>query len=69
MVGLWFLGSALPLIAIYILTKFHLNVNSSFKVICQTRYQTDGQKDKQTDKAATMILPLGSIKNIKSKTS
>ena len=47
-VGLWLLGSALPLIAIYIYTKFYLNAKSSFKVICQTRYrQTDGRTDKQ----------------------
>jgi len=40
------LGSALPLIAIYIYTKFDLNGNSSFKAICWTRYrdrQMDGQ--------------------------
>ena len=36
------LGS-LPLIAIYLYTKFYLNANSSFKVICLTRCRTDGQ--------------------------
>jgi len=35
------MDNALPLIAIYLYTKFYLNTNSSFKVICQTRYQTD----------------------------
>ena len=47
--GLWFLGSALHLIAIYIRTKFHLNANSSVKVIRRTRYRTDGQMDGRTD--------------------
>ena len=44
-VGLWFLGSIFPLIAIhlYTYTKFYLNANSSFKVICRTKYRTDGQ--------------------------
>ena len=46
-VWLWFVGSALPLIAIYLNTKFYLNGNSSFKVICRTRYQ-DGRKDGRT---------------------
>jgi len=40
-VGLWFLGvlpfPSLSSICIYI--KFYLNANSSFKVICQTRYR------------------------------
>ena len=40
-IGLCFLGSAL--IAIYLYTKFYLNANSSFKVIWQTRYRTDGR--------------------------
>ena len=40
-------------------TKFHLNPNSSFKVICRTRYRTD----RQTDKEATICFhSLGSIK-------
>ena len=42
------MGSALSLSAIYLYTKLDLNANSSFKVICQTRYcdgQTDGQSD------------------------
>jgi len=39
-------GSALPLIVIYLYTKFHLKANSSFKVISRTRYSTDGQPDK-----------------------
>ena len=55
-VGLWFLGSALPLIAIYLYTKFYLNANSSFKVICRIRYRTDGQRGDY------MLPPLGSIK-------
>jgi len=45
-VGLWFLCTALPLIAILLYSKFDLNGNSSFKVICRTRFcdgQTDGQ--------------------------
>ena len=46
--GLWFLGSILPLIAIYLYTKFKLNTNSSFKVICWTRYRTDRQTDGQS---------------------
>ena len=33
---------ALPLIAIYLYTKFYLNANSKFKVICPTWYRTDG---------------------------
>ena len=52
--GLWFLGSALHLIVIYIRTKFHLNANSSVKVIRRTRYRTDGQMDGRTGKAATI---------------
>ena len=40
---LWFLGSALPLIVIYLYTMFYLNAKSSFKVICRTRYWTGGQ--------------------------
>ena len=49
-VGLWFLGSALPLrlIAIYLYTKFYLNANSSFKVIFRTRYQVEEQTDGQS---------------------
>ena len=42
-IGLCFLGSALPLIAICLYTKFYLNAKSSFKVICRTMFQTDGQ--------------------------
>jgi len=38
---LWFLGSAIPLIAIYLYAKFYINATSSFKVICQTGYRTD----------------------------
>ena len=52
-VGLWFLGCALSLIAIYLYTKFYLNAQSSFKVICQTRYWTNGR----TDRAATICFP------------
>jgi len=35
-------------------TKFYLNAISSFKVICRTRYQIDGQ----TDKAVIICFPL-----------
>ena len=53
--GLWFVGSALPLIAIYLYTKLYLNATSSFGVICRTKYRTD----RRTDKAATiMCFPL-----------
>jgi len=52
------LGAALPLIAfyalsliaIYLYTKFYLNANSSFKVICRTRYQTDEKNLKKNSK-------------------
>ena len=37
------MGCALPLIAIYLYTKSYLNATGSFKVICRTRSQTDGQ--------------------------
>jgi len=37
------LGCVLPLIAIYLYTKSYLNATGSFKVICRTRSQTDGQ--------------------------
>jgi len=37
-------------IAIFLLTKFHLNANSSFKVVCWIRYRTDY-------KAVTNMLP------------
>jgi len=46
---------ALPLTAIYLYTKFDLNANSSLKVICRTRYWTDGQSGDY------MLPPLGSI--------
>ena len=59
MVGLRLLCSAIPFTAIYLLTKFHLNANRSFKAIRQTRYRTDGQ----TVKAATMWFPFGEHKN------
>jgi len=36
------MGSALPLIAIYMYTKFYLKAKSSFKVICRTRYRRTG---------------------------
>jgi len=35
-----------PFSAIYLNTKFDLNDNSSFKVICRTRYRMDGQMDR-----------------------
>jgi len=63
-VGLWLSGSALPLIAIYLHTKFYLNANSSFEVICWTRYQMDGRMDGRTDVRQSghyMLPPLGSI--------
>ena len=37
------MSTALPLIAIYLNNKFYLNANSSFKVICRTRYRMEGQ--------------------------
>ena len=37
------MGSTLPLIAIYLYTKFYLNGNSSFKVISGQGTRTDGQ--------------------------
>ena len=37
------MGSALPLIYIYLYTEFYLNATSSLTVICQTRYRTDRQ--------------------------
>jgi len=46
------LGSALPLIAIFLYTKLDLNANSSFKVICRTRY-----RDGRTEKTATICFP------------
>ena len=49
------LNGKVPLIAIYLYTKFYLNAISSFKAICRTRYRTDGQ----TDKAATICFPFG----------
>ena len=49
------MGCALFLIAIYLYTKFDLNANSSFKVICRTRYPTDGQSGDY------MLPPLGSM--------
>ena len=48
------MGTALPLTATYLYTKFYLNAISSFKVICRTRYQMDGQ----TDKAVIICFPL-----------
>ena len=42
------MGTALPLIAIYLYTKCYLNANGSFKVICQTMYRTDGRTDGQS---------------------
>jgi len=50
-VGLWFLGSALPLIGIYIYTKYDLNANSSFKLLA-------GQGTGRTDRAATICSTL-----------
>jgi len=49
-VGLWFLGSALPLITIYLYTEFYLNAKSSLKVICRTRYRTDGKSSDYKNK-------------------
>ena len=53
------MGTALPLIAIYLYTKCYLNANGSFKVICQTMYRTDGRTDGQS--GDYMLPPLGSI--------
>jgi len=36
MVGLWFLGFALPLTAIYLLTKFHFNTFCTFQDMART---------------------------------
>jgi len=52
------LDSALALIATYLYTKFDLNPNSGFKVICRTRYRTDRQsenniKNQQTENNIT----------------
>ena len=47
---------ALPLIAIYLYTKFYLNAYNSFKVVRQGTGQTDGQSGNY------MLSPLGSIK-------
>jgi len=44
-----------PFSAIYLYSKFDLNDNSSFKVICRTRYRLDGQMDR----AATICFLLG----------
>jgi len=42
--GLWFLGYTLPLIAIYLYTKFILSAHSSFKDLCRERTgRTDGR--------------------------
>jgi len=49
------LCTALPLTAIYLYTKFDLNGNSSFKVICRTRYRTDRWTERQSDNY--MLLP------------
>jgi len=59
---LWFLGSALTRIAIYLYTctKFDLNANSSFNVICRTRYRTDRWTDGQSGDY-NMLPPLESI--------
>jgi len=53
------MDTALPLIAIYLYTKFYINANSSFEVICRTRNRMDGQMDK----AATICFPFGEHKN------
>jgi len=50
------MDTALPLIAIYLYTKFYLNANRSFKVICRTRYRMYRQSGDY------MLHPLGSIK-------
>jgi len=59
MVCLWLLYISLPLtvIYIYIYTKFDLNGNSSFEVICRTRYR-EGWTEGQMDKAATICFHL-----------
>ena len=41
------MGTALPLIAIYLYTKVYLNANSSFKVNCLTRYWMGGRTKQQ----------------------
>ena len=56
---LWFCPSPHWHLSIYMYTKFNLNVNSSFKVICRTRYLMDGRTDRQS--GDYMLAPLGSI--------
>ena len=71
------MGSALPLIAIYLYTKFYLNANSRFKGICHTRYRTDGRTDRTKQplyfspfgehKKQNYVKPMGTITEITSK--
>jgi len=53
--GYWVLPFLL--IAIYLYTKFYFNANSSFKVICQTRYWTDGLTNGRTKGQGDSYLP------------
>ena len=51
-----YMGPALPLIAIYLYTKFYLNANSSFKLFAG---QGTGRMDGQTDRQSSgYMLPL-----------
>ena len=61
---LWFLGSALSLIAIYLYTKFDLNGNSSFKVICRTRYRDGRTKRRLYAPPSESITILWNIKDL-----
>ena len=71
MIELWFLCTALPLIALYQCVKFHLNPFSTFEVMrctkkkCErwTDRRTDRRPDRRTDgpmdEAITICLPSG----------
>jgi len=54
MVGLWFFGFSLHLIAIYLYTKFYLNSNISLKLFA---VQGTGWTNGQTETAATVCFP------------
>jgi len=48
------------------ITNSHWNANSSFKVICQTRYRMDRQTDRQS---RLYVFPFGEHKNTKATTN
>ena len=71
-VGVWFLFTIIPLIAIYLYTKVDLIANSSFKVICRTWYRANGQTDRRTDgqtKRRLYASPFGEHNNSKKSTN